>query len=53
VWHELQAKVLDSTAENAGLLAAFGIGNQSTAEDSYGKDADDFYSDEFTSDFYS
>lgn len=50
VWDELQANVLDSTAENAGLLAAFGIGSQAV-EDS--QNDDDFYSDEFADDFYS
>ena len=48
IWHELQANVLDSTAENAGLLAAFGIGTQTPEPDT-----DDFYSDEFAADFYS
>lgn len=53
VWHDLQDNVLDSTAENTGLLAAFGIGHQPIDEDSDGNDSDDFYSDEFTADFYS
>ncbi|MEM1251746.1 MAG: MarR family transcriptional regulator [Cyanobacteria bacterium P01_H01_bin.21] len=48
IWHELQANVLDSTAENAGLLAAFGIGTQVPEPDT-----DDFYIDEFAADFYS
>ena len=50
IWHELQANVLDSTAENAWLLAAFGIGAKSSETDG---DTDDFYSDEFAADFYS
>ena len=50
IWHELQANVLDSTAQNAGLLAAFGIGTQPPAPEA---DTDDFYSDEFAADFYS
>lgn len=52
VWHELQANVLDSTAENAGLLAAFGIG---VPKSEYSDDnaSDDFYSNEFAEDFYS
>ncbi|MBT9317148.1 MarR family winged helix-turn-helix transcriptional regulator [Leptothoe spongobia] len=53
VWQELQVTVLDSTAENAGLLASLGIGNAPNAD---GNDdvavADDFYSDEYAADFY-
>lgn len=48
VWHELQTKVLDATADNAGLLAAFGIGGPGYDDE---RD-DDFYSDEFATDFY-
>lgn len=51
VWFELQDKVLDSTAENAGLLAAFGI-NGVPIEANHEQPADDFYSDEFATDFY-
>lgn len=51
VWIELQDKVLDSTADNAGLLAAFGIGVE-PKEDNHEPPAEDFYSDEFASDFY-
>lgn len=55
VWFDLQANVLDSTAENAGLLAAFGIASHtSAANDIDGvEDEEDFYSDEFAADFYS
>ena len=50
VWHELQANVLDSTAENSGLLAAFGL---ATPQDEHQTDhLDDFYSDELADDFY-
>jgi DNA-binding MarR family transcriptional regulator len=51
VWFELQDKVLDSTAENAGLLAAFGI-NGVTTEANHEQPEEDFYSDEFATDFY-
>ncbi|NEZ62724.1 MarR family transcriptional regulator [Leptolyngbyaceae cyanobacterium CCMR0082] len=52
IWHELQANVLDSTAENAGVLAAFGLTAPKTEENQQ-EDPDDFYSDEFATDFYS
>ena len=52
IWHELQANVLDSTAENAGLLAAFGL-TASETEQNHQASPDDFYSDEFATDFYS
>lgn len=51
VWDELQASVLDSTAENAGLLAAFGIGTQAVEPPPSGEN-DDFYNDDFADDFY-
>lgn len=50
VWHELQANVLDSTAENAGLLAAFGIGTKTMESD---QNEDSFYSDDLADEFYS
>lgn len=52
IWHDLQANVLDSTPENSGVLAAFGIGAK-PADDVDNNDANDFYSDEFAADFYS
>ncbi|MGD1858300.1 MAG: MarR family winged helix-turn-helix transcriptional regulator [Leptolyngbyaceae cyanobacterium] len=42
VWYELQASVLDSTTENSGLLAAFGLSAHLNSDME-----DDFYSDEF------
>ena len=51
VWFDLQGKVLDSTAENAGLLAAFGISAEPT-DDNHDHSAADFYSDELATDFY-
>ncbi|NEQ53339.1 MAG: winged helix-turn-helix transcriptional regulator [Leptolyngbya sp. SIO3F4] len=50
VWHELQVNVLDSTAENAGLLAAFGIGSEIKVNDN--NPEEDFYSNEYATDFY-
>ncbi|MEM1241217.1 MAG: MarR family winged helix-turn-helix transcriptional regulator [Cyanobacteria bacterium P01_H01_bin.26] len=50
VWHELQASVLDSAGENAGLLATFGLGAQS--DERREEEEDDFYGDEFAADFY-
>ncbi|MEM7065052.1 MAG: MarR family winged helix-turn-helix transcriptional regulator [Cyanobacteria bacterium P01_B01_bin.77] len=51
VWDELQASVLDSTAENASLLAAFGIATQ-TPESLPHEKNDDFYNDDCADDFY-
>lgn len=53
IWHELQLHVLDSTAENSSLLTAFGIGEKSVDIGIDDSDTDDFYSDEFASEFYS
>lgn len=50
VWDELQANVVDATADNASLLTAFGIASKSTGDGEITEDA--FYSDEFTSEFY-
>ncbi|MEM9807078.1 MAG: MarR family transcriptional regulator [Cyanobacteria bacterium P01_D01_bin.56] len=49
VWDELQANVVDATADNASLLAVFGIAPKSM-NDEVTEDA--FYSDEFASEFY-
>lgn len=51
VWDELQANVIDSTAENAGLLAAFGIATQAMDSD-HSEENDDFYNDDSADDFY-
>lgn len=52
LWDELQANVLDATADNANLLAAVGISAQRSVDDA--DDAEEtFYSDEFAADFYS
>lgn len=48
VWHELQAKVLDSTADN-GLLAALGIGAVPSANP---EEDIDVYGDEYAAEFY-
>ena len=50
VWHELQANVLDSTAENSGLLATFGLA--APKDEQQTDHLDDFYSDELADDFY-
>ena len=52
VWHELQANVLDSTAEHRGLLAAFGIAAQDGEVPDAGQEDEDFYSEDFATDFY-
>ena len=48
VWHELQASVLDSTADH-GLLAALGIGSSPSSEP---EENSNFYSDEDGAEFY-
>lgn len=50
VWNELQANVLDATADNAGLLTAFGIGVPTSDEESMTEET--FYSDDFAAEFY-
>ncbi|MBE9069631.1 winged helix-turn-helix transcriptional regulator [Leptolyngbya cf. ectocarpi LEGE 11479] len=51
VWDELQTSVLDSTAENTGLLAAFGIAAP-TVEPCLNEKNNDFYNDDCADDFY-
>lgn len=51
IWDELQASVLDSAAENVGLLAAFGITPQAMDSDR-SEENNDFYNDDCADDFY-